>query len=101
MDRGGPTNTVGATLKKPGVWPTEYDGKHIDITNQSGFSAVPSGFFGLGEFTHDGYTSWWTSTTSGDRAWIRILRFFDNKISRDINSKAHAFSVRCVKDDVR
>jgi len=98
IDRGGEQNTVAAQLKKPGAWPVEYHGKPIATTNETGFSAVPTGFYGLGEFTHDGYASWWTSSDLGGKAWLRIIRFFDNKVGRDTNPKSIAFSVRCVKD---
>lgn len=101
IERGGPGNTVAAVLKKAGAWPAEYEGNPMEITNQTGFSAVPSGLYGLGEFSHDGYTGWWTSTASEDRAWIRIVGFFNNKLTRDLNNKAHAFPVRCVKDRAR
>jgi uncharacterized protein (TIGR02145 family) len=101
IERGGPANTVAAALKKRGAWPTEYEGNPIEITDETGFSAIPSGLFGLGEFSHEGYTGWWTSTASGDQAWIRVLGFFNNKLTRDLNSKAHAYPVRCVKDSAR
>lgn len=101
IDRGGDSNTIAEALKKPGSWPTECEGNSIVVSGESGFAAVPTGFFALGEFTHSGYTGWWTNTASGDKAWLRTLRFFDNKIGRDLNSKDHALPVRCVKDTNR
>lgn len=88
----------GGMLKAQGQWPTEYNGKKISVTNEAGFSAIPTGVYALGEFSHDGYTAWWTSTADGDEAWIRFLHFFDNKIDRVKNSKIHAFPIRCVRD---
>ena len=99
IDRGGKTNTIASRLKLPGSWPTEYNGKQIEITNDTGFSAVETGFFALGEFTHAGYASWWTSTDENDRAWVRMIGFSDNKSQRALNNKEHAFSVRCIKDE--
>ena len=97
-DRGGGTGTPAAIMKAPGRWPGEYEGRRIEITNESGFSAVRTGFLGYGEFTHDGYTVWWTSSASNGGAWVRGLRFFDNKITRVVNKKVFAFAVRCVQD---
>jgi len=85
-------------IKLKEAWPSEYEGKPIIITNETGFSATISGFYALGEFTHDGYSSWWTASEDGSRAWIRHIGFFDNTIGRVRNPKEFAFSVRCVKD---
>jgi uncharacterized protein (TIGR02145 family) len=97
-DRGGPGDSTAAVLKKCENWPDEYDGRPIPVSNASGFSAVPTGFFARGEFTHDGYTAWWTATPHPNGAWLRFLRFFDNKITRVVNRREFAFSVRCVRD---
>jgi uncharacterized protein (TIGR02145 family) len=97
-DRAVENGVLAGKIKAVGAWPTEYEGNIVPVTNANGFSAVPAGLYGLGEFSHDGYTGWWTSSGAGDEAWIRHLRFFDDKISRILNNKAHGFSVRCVKD---
>jgi len=98
IERGGDSNTIASRLKLPGSWPTEYEGKQIEISNDTGFSAVETGFFARGQFTHAGYASWWTSTDEGDKAWVRMIGFSDNKSHRALNKKAFAFSGRCVKD---
>jgi len=85
-------------IKLPEVWPHEYEGKPLTITNETGFSAEVTGFFARGEFTHDMYSSWWTSTGDGDKAWIRHIGFFDNFIGRIPNLKEFAFAVRCIRD---
>lgn len=85
-------------IKLKGNWPKEYEGVSIAVTNESGFSAVVTGFFALGEFNHDGYTSWWSRDGEGEKAWIRHIGFFDNSIGRVLNQKKFGFAVRCVKD---
>jgi len=98
IERGGDTNTIASRLKLKGSWPTEYEGNQIEITNDTGFSAVKTGFYARGEFTHAGTAGWWTSTGEGDKAWVRHIEFFDNKSRRSLNDKSFAFPVRCVKD---
>jgi uncharacterized protein (TIGR02145 family) len=89
---------LASKIKLPDAWPHEYEGKPITITNETGFSAEVTGFFARGEFTHDMYTSWWSSTGDDTNAWIRHIGFFANFIGRVQNPKAFAFAVRCVKD---
>lgn len=98
LERGGDANTVASRLKKPGAWPTEYNGTPIAITNDAEFSAIPTGFYALNEFTHDGHTGWWSSTGVGDKAWIRVIDFHDNKLRRAANKKEFFFPVRLVRD---
>ncbi len=85
-------------IKRTDAWPNEYKGKRLIITNETGFSAVITGFYALDEFTHEGYTVWWTCTDDKETAWLRCIGFFDNTISRLKNPKKFAFAVRCVKD---
>lgn len=85
-------------IKLPDIWPYEYEGKPLTITNETGFSAEVTGFFALNEFTHDSYSSWWSSTGNDEKAWLRHIGFFANFIGRVQNSKAFGFAVRCIKD---
>jgi len=85
-------------IKLPDVWPHEYEGKSLIITNETGFSAEVTGFFVRGEFTHNMYTSWWSSTGDDAKAWIHHIGFFANFIGRVQNPKVFAFAVRCIKD---
>jgi len=91
-------NNVAATMKKEGCWPVEYDGAPVVYSDESGFSVVPTGFFALGQFTHDQHAGWWTSTPEGDKAWVRALPFHNNMITRASNSKEFYVPVRCVRD---
>lgn len=85
-------------IKQIDAWPNQYEGKPLSITNETGFSAVITGFYANDEFTHEGYTVWWTSDADQDKAWLRCIGFFNNTISRVKNPKKFAFAVRCVKD---
>lgn len=91
-------NDAGAAIKKEGCWPVEYEGTSVVHSDETGFSAVPTGFFALGEYTHSGYAGWWTSTPEGDKAWVRALSFHNNMITRAPNDKKFRFPVRCVRD---
>jgi len=85
-------------IKRKGAWPNTYEGKPLLITNETGFSAVITGFYAKNEFTHEGYTVWWTRTDDKETAWLRAIGFFDNTISRLKNPKKFAFAARCIKD---
>lgn len=85
-------------IKREGAWPDKHEGKPISITNETGFSAIKTGLLSNGEFSHDGYTGWWTSDGNDTHAWIRHIGFFDNSIGRILNRKEFAFPVRCVKN---
>jgi uncharacterized protein (TIGR02145 family) len=91
-------NDAARSLKKPGSWPTAYAGKPIEVTGESGFDAVPTGFFALGEFTHEGYAGWWTATSDGEKAWVRAVAFHADMITRALNDKQFFFPIRCVRD---
>lgn len=98
MDRGGSGNTIGAALKRVGAWTTEYQGTPIPVTDETGFSAIPTGWFAQEQFFHEGYTAWWSSTGVGDQAWMRGLHFHNSQVGRNLNAKRFAFTVRCVRD---
>ncbi len=95
IDKGG---SLAGKIKLIEAWRSEHEGKSILITNETGFSAVPTGIYSNGEFSHDGYTGWWTSDGNDTHAWIRHIGFFDNTIGRVLNRKEFAFPVRCIKD---
>ncbi len=85
-------------IKRKDAWPENYEGKPITVTNETGFSAVPTGLYSNDEFSHDGYTGWWTRDGNDTHAWIRHIGHFDNTIGRVLNRKEFAYPVRCVKD---
>ena len=91
-------NDIASKMKKAGCWPVEYEGTPIAFSNESGFSAIPTGFFALGEFTHAGHAGWWTATPEGARAWVRALTFHNNMVTRAANNQEFYFPARYVKD---
>jgi uncharacterized protein (TIGR02145 family) len=88
-------------LKKVGRWHLEYEGHPVPVTDDTGFSALPIGWRAQNQFFHEGYTGWWSSSEVGDQAWIRGLQFFEDSITRILNSKRFGFSVRCVRDPLQ
>lgn len=89
-------NEVGLKLKSTSGWYDEGNG-----TNESGFTAVPSGFCGnYGDFDGDGYDAiFWSSTLSSEGVpWRRGLGFIAIGVARYSNGKNYGFSVRCIKD---
>ena len=70
-------------------------------TNNSGFSGLPGGsrsdagfFYVAGDV---GF--WWSSSSTGSSAWLRLLGTWDPEVLRDSNDQRDGFSVRCVKND--
>jgi len=68
------------------TWPEEYKGKPVNATNETGFSAVQAGMYSHDEFSHEGYTGWWTSSAVDSNAWIRRIAF--STIPSDMSSIA-------------
>jgi uncharacterized protein (TIGR02145 family) len=96
--RGDKDALLAGKIKRQDAWPVKYEGRPISITNETEFSAVPTGLYSNNEFSHENYTGWWTSNGNDSHAWIRHIGFFDNTIGRILNRKEFAFPVRCVKD---
>lgn len=97
---------AGAKLKETGSshWLDSYDCRN-DGSNESGFSALPSGFRSYPHFNktfwYNGfYGRWWTITEEDeDMAWIRELYTCSSELSRFSDIKDHGYSVRCIKDE--
>lgn len=69
-------------------------------TNESGFSALPTGYRSgfNGNFHYlrsDGF--WWSSSASGSYAWGRFLYSGNSNVYRNANYVRGGFSVRCLK----
>ncbi|MEI6556547.1 MAG: fibrobacter succinogenes major paralogous domain-containing protein [Paludibacter sp.] len=86
-------------LKEIGI--THWSGTNINVTNESGFTALPGGYRSPGgsfaEIGDFGY--WWTSTeySSTDvRYWF--MTYNNLYVHNDYNTKLYGRSVRCVKD---
>ena len=79
--------------KQSSIW---YD-PYSEITNSTGFSALPGGYCYNGKFDKQGFKGfWWTSSEESiDLAWYRGI---DTKIELQKIHKTNGFSVRCIKD---
>jgi uncharacterized protein (TIGR02145 family) len=94
----GGESAAGNKLKSKSGW------KNNDNTNESGFTALPSGLRqrdgSFGYFGQDG--SYWSATeTFSQYAWNRYLRSEDKVASRVYSYKEVGLSVRCIKDFVK
>jgi uncharacterized protein (TIGR02145 family) len=87
---------AGGKLKEAGT--THWIAPNTGATNESGFTALPSGGRGArGKFYGSGdYDGWWSSPESGafrslawDRVWVYVFQVCQNE----------GFSIRCLKDD--
>jgi len=89
-------NSDGNSLKEIG----EGTGGGVG-TNESGFSALLTGFRGTpGGFGHLDYdASIWSSSEGGTNVTYRLYLYYgDSVISLGIDEKGYGFSVRCIKD---
>lgn len=95
----GGEDAAGGKLKEIGIahWQSPNEG----ATNESGFTALPSGFRGFnGTFGNIGYSGLWWSATNDDanKAWLRDMFYGNSVVNRSNRYKGNGFSVRCVKD---
>jgi uncharacterized protein (TIGR02145 family) len=90
----------GSKLKENGT--SHWQSPNTGATNESGFSAFPSGFrYDFGEFTGLGYHTYlWSSTEIyTDRVWIRSLDYYRPNIYRDFYYMPYGFSLRLVRNN--
>jgi len=75
---------------------------NIGASNESGFSALPSGYRSSnGTFENEGVTCyWWTSTNySSEQAWMRYIYSSYNYVGKAPFHKLYGYPVRCVKNN--
>lgn len=100
------TGKVGQKLKSASEW---YNGWNNDEnadpeiigTNESGFSALPSGYTGSEGITFDtgiGVIFWTSTELIGGLAWRRGLGHASAGVARYTNGNRYGFSIRCIKD---
>ncbi len=94
-------NTVaGGKMKEEGT--TNWDSPNEGATNESGFTALPSGFRteDTGEFVTMGAINYWWSATQENTysAWNYKVRSASSWIDYLSYNKSMGFSVRCVKN---
>lgn len=93
----GGTSAAGVKLKEIGT--THWEGSNIGATNETGFTALPSGYFSNG-FACIGTEGYWWSTTesSSSTAHTRLIQYNQDAVLNIGFGKEIGFSVRCVKD---
>ena len=88
---------AGYNLKSLHGWYNEGNGSDL-----FGYKGLPGGFRQIGgNFEGAGYLGEWSSSTTYDpeSTMTRRLFYYAPQVYRGIKSKAHGFSVRCLKDD--
>ena len=92
----------GGKLKESGT--AHWRSPNTGATNASGFKARPGGYrdsdYAASPFGAMGsWANFWSSTSSGDKAWHIALSNTESASNRSRGaSKGHGFSVRCVRD---
>lgn len=89
----------GGKLKESGL--TNWNSPNLGATNESDFSAVPSGTYNLyGVFIGTGNRNyfWSSAEENSSHAWYRLLGNDHSDIGRSTLDKLFGFSMRCVKD---
>ncbi len=92
-------NSPGGKMKEAGTshWLTPNTG----ATNESGFTSLPGGLMypnlTMDELNADNYL-WSCTEAGGNAAAHQTLRYYHDQVDVYYNSKAFAFSVRCIKD---
>jgi uncharacterized protein (TIGR02145 family) len=93
-------NTVaGGKMKEMGT--THWFSPNIGATNESGFTALPSGCRTLSIYTNIGYSTYFRSSSDGGNinAWYWGIINDNSDISYNYGeNKRFGFSVRCIKD---
>jgi uncharacterized protein (TIGR02145 family) len=96
----GGENIAGGKMKETGI--THWEFPNSGATNESGFTALPSGsrdnadgiFYLLG--SNNVY--WTTTQSTNENAWYRYLKYNGYNCYRGDYNKRDGFSVRCVMD---
>jgi uncharacterized protein (TIGR02145 family) len=94
----GGATIAGSKLKETGS--THWTSPNAGATNETGFTALPGGGLGFGEFvdmSNRGY--WWSTTEYSSALASSIIMSYDNSTLSEVNTdKGLGISVRCVKD---
>lgn len=96
----GGESVAGGKLKESGT--AHWVNTSADVTNESGFSALPGGYrdYSGPSFDIRDWGYWWTSTEyNSGQAWNRIMYSGYISVLRSDNTKNIGYSVRCVKDN--
>ena len=89
---------AGLFIKETG---TSHWGSLNFASNESGFTALPGGYYGTDNQCHDigNMGGWWSSTEyGGSGAWYRYIYSSSNEVFRISTPKTLGLSIRCIKD---
>jgi uncharacterized protein (TIGR02145 family) len=91
-------DVAGAKMKEVGT--SHWISPNQGATNESGFSALPSGWRNYdGPFYYLGsYCNLWSANENSSYAWYCALYFVYPKANLFTGSKNYGFSIRCLKD---
>ncbi len=95
----GGESIAGGEMKETDI--THWKKPNTGATNESEFTALPSGYCGaMGYFHNLGkYCTFWTSTEGGTLgAWGRRLSYGNDGVYRGSGDESYGYSVRCLKD---
>ncbi len=93
----GGEDIAGAKLKEVGT--LHWVSTNTETTNESGFTALPSGCRQSGYFTAlTTYIDLWSYTSFDATVWYRYINTGSNSFTKSTCGKSLGFSVRCVKD---
>ncbi len=94
----GGADVAGGKLKEAGTshWLTP----NTDATNESGFTALPSGYrnYSGGFYGFGTYGFWWTTTEGSIGFYYRDVFYGYATVDRSTSSQNSGASVRCIKD---
>lgn len=90
------SEVAGGKMKTTGSeWLSPNDG----ATNESCFTAYPSGIRGYEDQWMGGYGLWWTATDAGDdKSWRYNVTYTDANVNRSAIHHSNGISIRCIKD---
>ena len=95
----GGMSIAGGQIKEIGT--DHWVSPNIGATNESGFTALPNGYFSLSTFSISiGYGAIWysLSETGPETAYFAYINSGDTEFSLAPNSKSFGYAVRCVKN---
>lgn len=94
----GAAQNVGGKMKATTLW----EAPNAGATNESGFTAYPSGFRNYSEgffYLRGSVVSWWLASESiEENAWARDLFFDQEGIARYYGLKRNGVCIRCLRD---
>jgi uncharacterized protein (TIGR02145 family) len=93
----GGESVAGGKLKEAGM--THWRSPNNGATNETGFTAIPSGYRNQSGFGANTNGYWWSSTVyNTEDAFMRMMSPDYIYLSKSSSGKPHGYSVRCISD---